>query len=39
MGLGPQHWSTSEVGPVADLRWLSAVVDYYQWTCWWTAPG
>jgi len=23
------HWSTSESGPVADLRWLSAVVDYY----------
>lgn len=23
------HWSTSESGPVADLRWLSAVGDYY----------
>lgn len=23
------HWSTSESGPVADVRWLAAVTDYY----------
>ncbi|GAA4817010.1 fibronectin type III domain-containing protein [Nocardioides caeni] len=23
------HWSTSEAGPVADIRWLAAVTDYY----------